>query len=204
MKIVVIEGQDLSPFLEKIAALRVSVFHEYPYLYEGTIEFEINKVLPMYLRSVNSIFVIALKEDQVVGAATGIPLTDMEAMYQQPFKENNISMKGIFCLGDLMVVKKMRGKGIGSKMYKIFEEHVRKKNVYKKIALYEIQRDKKDPKQQKNYHSLDNFWKSYGFVKHPEIHFQIPWKEVGDDKEKVHHLIFWLKDLSDSHFTFQS
>ncbi len=42
-----LRGEALAPWLDALGGLRIWVFHEYPYLYEGTLEYE-RKYLAVY------------------------------------------------------------------------------------------------------------------------------------------------------------
>ena len=63
-----------SQFIDAIAELRINVFREYPYLYDGDKVYE-NKYLAKFLAAEDSLIAIAFHGDKVVGALTGLPLS---------------------------------------------------------------------------------------------------------------------------------
>ncbi len=195
MVIELLLGLAIQPYLEEAARFRVEVFSEYPYLYEGTVEFELKEILPVYVRSKESAWVIAKEDDRIVGILTGIPLAETAPNIHSPFLQNNISMEPYYCLADLMVLKEYRGKGIGKSLYHAFEEFVRTKPSYRYITFYEISRPLNDPKRPANYHSLDPFWSKRDYAKHPELNFEIPWSEIGSTKDCIHAIVYWIKKL---------
>lgn len=195
MVIELLVGLAIQPYLEEAAHFRVEVFSEYPYLYEGTVEFELNEILPVYVRSKESAWVIAKENDRIVGILTGIPLSETSPNIHSPFLQSNISMEPYYCLADLMVLKEYRGKGIGKSLYYAFEKFVRTKPSYRYIAFYEIYRAPNDPKRPEDYHSLDPFWLKRDFVKYPELNFEIPWPEIESTKDCIHPMVYWIKPV---------
>src|ERR1044071_5500516 len=67
-------GAAMERYLAALAALRIGVFREYPYLYEGSPAYE-HEYLASYAGSPASLVVVACDGDRVVGAATALPLT---------------------------------------------------------------------------------------------------------------------------------
>ena len=63
-------GPYITPWLDQVAQLRLTVFRDWPYLYEGDLDYE-RDYLAAYVRSADSLFVMAFDGDQVVGAVEG-------------------------------------------------------------------------------------------------------------------------------------
>ena len=59
LNIIYLRGQAIAPYIDDLAQLRITVFREFPYLYDGTTEYEA-RYLQTYLNSVDSIAVLAL------------------------------------------------------------------------------------------------------------------------------------------------
>src|SRR3989344_4682367 len=53
-KIKPLRGREIIPYIHKIAALRIAIFREYPYLYEGDMSYE-ERYLLMYSRTEDAI-----------------------------------------------------------------------------------------------------------------------------------------------------
>ena len=66
-------GDAILPWLDAVAALRIAVFAEWPYLYRGDAAYE-RGYLARYAASPRSVLVLARDGEEVVGASTGIPL----------------------------------------------------------------------------------------------------------------------------------
>lgn len=54
-------GPEITPWLDDVARLRVAVFRDWPYLYEGDAEYE-RDYLGAYARSAESVFVLAMEK----------------------------------------------------------------------------------------------------------------------------------------------
>ena len=79
VQVLVRRGSDIAEWFDTVAHLRAKVFRSFPYLYEGDIEYE-KHYLSMYARSADSLLVLALADDLVVGASTGC----LSAMQSRP------------------------------------------------------------------------------------------------------------------------
>ena len=141
----VLQEAEFSACSEELATLRINVFREYPYLYDGSLEYEKN-YLSQYLSTKNSALVIVKDAERIIGAVTGIPLNETFSDCKDFFIENKIPMEGIFYLGEITLLKEYRGQGIGARMYELFEEFVRGNNEYKQIVLCEVVSPKKRSK----------------------------------------------------------
>ena len=65
---------ELKSYLPDLAQLRIRVFRDFPYLYDGTVAYE-EKYLETYTRCAESIVVLVLDGSKVVGATTGLPMS---------------------------------------------------------------------------------------------------------------------------------
>jgi hypothetical protein len=74
--------------LEDLASLRINIFREYPYLYDGLREDEL-KYLRLYMDTPDA-FVISVNDSgNMVGAATGMPLRYEHDGLITPFKSTS-------------------------------------------------------------------------------------------------------------------
>ena len=68
-----LSGDKLNQYIPELAELRIRVFRDFPYLYDGDLTYE-EKYLQTYIEAPDSVIVLAFDGDHVVGASTGIPL----------------------------------------------------------------------------------------------------------------------------------
>ena len=71
-------GDALHAALDDLAALRIAVFAAYPYLYDGSEEYE-RKYLAEFTASPDAVLVAARDGERIVGAATASPLAAQDA-----------------------------------------------------------------------------------------------------------------------------
>ena len=194
VKIETLRGREIIPYIHKIAALRIAIFREYPYLYEGDMSYE-ERYLLMYSRTDDAMLVIVEDNHEVVGAITGLPLTESMEEIKGLFIEKNIPAERIFYLGEIMLLREFRSKNIGYMLYQQFERAVKELKFYEKIALCEVVRTKNDLRKPGDYKSLNSFWNRQGYVKHPNLVADFSWKEIGTIEETKHPMVFWIKDF---------
>ena len=90
-----LSGPALSEALDDIARLRIAVFRDWPYLYEGSMEYE-RTYLQAYERSERAIALGVYDGDWLVGASTGGPLTEHIGAFAAAFKGAGYDMETIF------------------------------------------------------------------------------------------------------------
>jgi GNAT superfamily N-acetyltransferase len=105
----------------ELARLRVTVFRDWPYLYDGDAAYE-RGYLARYARG-DSIVVAAYDGDRMVGAATGMPLTDHADDFAAAFERADIDMKDVFYCAESVLLSEYRGQGAGHAFFDRREAH---------------------------------------------------------------------------------
>lgn len=193
-KIINLRGKEIIPYLRNLARLRIDVFKEWPYLYDGDDDGE-EKYLQIYANTENALCVVALEGKSVVGAVTGIPANESMKEVQDAFVEKNLPLDNAYYLGEFMLVKGFRERGIGKKMYLAFETLLKEKRGCEKVVLCEISRDKSDKRKPAEYKSLTPFWESLGYERLPNWKTSFLYKEIGQSEESLHTMHFREKNL---------
>jgi hypothetical protein len=157
---------ELRAFLPDLARLRIEVFRDYPYLYDGTVEYE-EKYLETYTDCPESIVVLVLDGDKAVGATTGLPMDAETEEFRKPFVEAGYDPSCIFYCAESVLLPAYRGRGVYPKFFAEREAHV----------------------------PLDRIWSKFGYVKHPELTTTYDWKDVDTAEETAKPMVFWLKSL---------
>ena len=189
-----LRGREIAPYIDKIADLRITIFREYPYLYEGQ-GFDERSYLLMYPQSAQSLLVLVEDGDRVIGAALGLPLMESMEEIKSLFKAQEIHPEQFFYLGEVLLLESYRRQKMGLKMYQQLEQEVKKMGGYEKITFCEIVRSKNDLKKPFNHRSLDDFWRRQGYTKHPHLAVHFSWREIGEIEQTNHPMVFWIKDL---------
>lgn len=187
-------GADVAPHLDAVAALRIAVFHDWPYLYAGDHDYE-KKYLATYAKSPESLFVLAFDGERVIGASTGIPLTDETDSFQKPFAQRGIALADVFYFGESVLLKDYRGHGLGHCFFDEREGYAGRLGRFRLTAFCAVERDADDPRKPAGFRPNDVFWNKRGYRRQDDMFCAIDWQEIGAAQPSDHRLRFWLRDL---------
>lgn len=183
--------QDILPLIPQLAELRIKVFHDFPYLYEGSLDYEKN-YLNIYTQSSRSVVVAAFDGDMLVGAATAIPLSDEADYVQKPFLRAGIATNEIYYFGESVLLKEYRGRGLGHLFFD-GREAAAKKYGFKATSFCAVERNSDHPMRPVDYSPLDEFWKKRGYEKRSDLKSEFSWTDIGDSKESIKPMTYWMK-----------
>ena len=91
----VLTGAALGAALEDVARLRITVFREWPYLYDGDLEYE-RDYLNAYRNNPAAVLVGAFDGSELIGAATGTPMLDHADEFASAFQGLNWDLSQVF------------------------------------------------------------------------------------------------------------
>ena len=189
-----VAGAGLAPWLDDVAALRVAVFRDWPYLYEGDPAYE-REYLRAYADSPDSVVVLALDGDRVVGASTGLPLADDTAEFQQPFRDAGRPVDDVFYFGESVLLPDYRGHGLGHRFFDEREAHARALGRFAWTAFCAVDRDPADPRRPAGHRGNETFWTKRGYVRQPGMTVHLAWRELGETTATEKPLTFWLRKM---------
>lgn len=193
IKVETVTGAAILPLLPELARLRITVFREFPYLYEGDLAYE-QSYLRVYAEAPAAAIIIARDDGKIVGASTCLPLTAETPNVQKPFRDAGMAIPRIFYFGESVLEAAYRGRGIGVKFFEAREAQARA-HGYGITAFCAVQRPADHPARPKGYQKLDDFWRKRGYTPHPELVCTMSWREVGADRETEKLLMFWSRNL---------
>lgn len=189
-----IQGSELLPYLGDVAALRMEVFREFPYLYEGTKEYEL-EYLDRYLRCPSSFMALAFSGDSLIGATTCIPMEFEDENFREPVVKAGIDVARTVYFGESIVRSSYRGKGIGRHFFDFRHEYSRQcMDNLRYTCFCSVVRDENHPARPANYRPLDEFWQRQGYVLKPGMVAKLPWHDVGEKTETEKSLVYWLRE----------
>lgn len=187
------KGKQILDYIEQLAALRMKVFREYPYLYEGNYEYEM-KYLNTYATSEEAILVVAQDNDKIIGLSTAIPLQFEMPETQKPFLDLHLPIEQFFYLGESVLLPEYRGSGIYRQYFQ--EREAAALSFGCKITTFcGVVRDEHDSRRPRDYVPLDNIWRHFGYEKHPELCSYYEWQEIGASQRTQKPMIYWIKNL---------
>ena len=186
-------GAALAAALDDVARLRIEVFRDFPYLYDGDMSYE-RGYLESYRSSPGAIVVAATEGERLVGASTGTPLADHAEDFAEAFAGTGIGLERIFYCAESVLLPGWRGQGIGHRFFDLREAHARAQG-YHYAAFCAVIRPEDHPARPKDYRPLDGFWQARGYAKLPGVTASFEWKDIGADAPDRKSLQFWMRAL---------
>ncbi len=186
-----VSGKDILPYISDTAKLRITVFREFPYLYDGSESYEA-EYLKSYASTESSVFVLALTRGKVVGVSTGMALEAADEDFRTPFTASGFALDSIFYFGESVLLPEYRGQGIGHAFFESREQHARELGRSFNTFCGVI-RTKEHPLRPIGYRPLDPFWKRMGYRRLEGLTCSFGWKCVNTPEEVQHTLQFWGK-----------
>ena len=187
-------GADVAHYLSALAVLRIEVFREWPYLYDGDVAYE-ERYLAPYATAPDTVVVIAWAGDELVGAATALPLTAHSDEVVPPLAAAGYDPATVYYFGESVLRRDFRGRGLGHRFFDEREAFARARG-YQTAAFCAVDRPADHPARPGAYVPLDRFWTKRGFVRRPDIVAQLTWKDHDEATETAKPMVFWTKALA--------
>ena len=194
IRILSLTGAEAAQRVPELARLRIAVFREFPYLYDGSLDYE-ERYLRTYLESRDAVIVAALDGDAIVGAATALPLEDETGEVIAPFAAQGWDVPAIFYFGESVLLRPYRGQGIGVAFFDRREAHARALGRFRWTCFCAVDRSAGHPRRPPGYVPLDAFWEKRGYRRVPGLETSFSWKDLDEEKESPKRMLFWMKEL---------
>lgn len=186
-------GDALEAALDDVARLRITVFRDWPYLYDGDHAYE-RAYLQAYCDSDRAILVGAFDGDDLVGASTGAPLSEHADDFAAAFEGQLYDLNRVFYCAESVLLPQYRGQGIGHQFFDMREAHARSLD-FTHSAFCSVVRPDNHPDRPLQYRPLDAFWHARGYAPLDGAMAQFSWKDLGDEGETLKPLQFWIRAL---------
>lgn len=190
-----LRGSAILPWIPELARLRIRVFHEFPYLYDGDADYEA-RYLRTYTNSPDSVVVLVFDGEQIVGASTGLPLADETDNVIAPFRGAGMDVARIFYFGESVLLPEYRGQGLGVRFFVEREAHARALGGFDLACFCAVDRPADHPRRPADHTPLDRFWEKRGYRRHPELRAAFSWQDLDEAGESAKPMTFWLKRLA--------
>ncbi|GHF40716.1 GNAT superfamily N-acetyltransferase [Deinococcus metalli] len=186
-----VSGPQLAPFLPALARLRIEVFREYPYLYDGSAAYEETYLRPL-LDTPDALIVLARDGEEIVGASSALPLTQETEALRAPLHPPEFDPADILYLGESVLRAEYRGRGLGHAFFDHREAHARRLGLGT-TAFCAVQRPEDHPARPHPYRTLHAFWAARGYVERPDLTTTLSWQDVGDHVETPKPMTYWIR-----------
>ena len=175
-----------------LAELRISIFREYPYLYDGDMEYE-KHYLQKFSTGKDACIILAFFKQKVVGALSGLALSaEDESVYKVwlTFPEFN----HVYYLSEILIEKSFRKLGLGNQMFDLMHEWV-SSHFYTFSVLATVIRPDNHSLRPTDYRTLDHFWQNKGYRQIPDKKCFLSLKEIDQEVDTQNELSFWMKNF---------
>lgn len=187
-------GKEIESVFDPLAQLRIAVFRAYPYLYEGSLNYEL-EYLKTYSNSERAMLFALWDENKMVGATTCIPLLDETADVQAPFLAADIPLESVFYFGESILLDAYRGQGFGKRFFDVREEHATQFPEIEFTCFCAVKRGNDHPLKPDNYKPLDDFWTSRGYHQAQELQSTFMWPDIGELEDSPKEMIYWKRNI---------
>ena len=185
-------GAEIAAIVPDLARLRITVFSDWPYLYEGDLAYETG-YLARYAQG-RAIVVAAYDGAQMVGAATGMPLLQHDDDFSGALAACDIAAEDVFYCAESVLMQDHRGQGAG---HMFFDTRAAEARAQGKAysAFCAVVRPVDHPMAPKDYLPLNEFWKKRGYQKLDGVFAEFSWLDIGYSEKTQKRLQFWIKHL---------
>ncbi len=192
MRVGVLPRDEVGAAIPALARLRIEVFRDWPYLYDGDMGYE-ERYLQAY-RSAGAVVVGAWDGARLVGAATGSPMEDHAGEFGAPFVERGFDLGEVFYCAESVLLPDYRGRGLGHAFFDHREAHA--KVLGRKWCCFcSVIRGDDHPMRPEGYRALDGFWRKRGYAPMDGMMAEFSWRDIGEEAETKKPLQFWIREL---------
>ncbi|MCO5146278.1 MAG: GNAT family N-acetyltransferase [Aquamicrobium sp.] len=178
---------------DDLARLRIEVFRDFPYLYEGDFDYE-RRYLATFMASPGAVVIGALDGGTLVGAATASPLSDHFDEFAGPFAARGLDPADFFYFGESVLRQAYRGRGVGVRFFEEREKAAREAG-FSRCVFSSVVRPADHPARPAGYAPLDAFWTRRGYARIEGLATGFSWRDVGEAHETVKPMEFWQRTL---------
>jgi GNAT superfamily N-acetyltransferase len=188
-------GARIEAALEALARLRIEVFREFPYLYEGSLDYE-RGYLREFASSSRSTLVIARDHQRVVGASTATPLLEHgeATSCAEALLRADVDPARVYYFGESVLQRAYRGRGLGHAFFDQREQSAREYG-FTLASFCAVQRPADHPAHPHDYAPHDAFWTRRGYRILPQAVATFSWRDLGEQEESAKPMVFWIKEL---------
>lgn len=182
-------ANEIEAALPALGALRIAVFREWPYLYQGSESYERDYVRA-FAEAEDAVLVAAFDGNTIVGAATASPMAAQDPEVLACFPDP----AGIFYFGESVLLPQYRGRGIGHAFFDHREAHARACGATV-AAFCGVARPADHPLRPADFRPLDAFWRARGYAPVPGLITAFEWQDVDQPAATAHPMQFWTRQL---------
>lgn len=179
--------------LRALAALRIEIFRDWPYIYDGSLEYE-EGYLAEFLSDPEAVLIVASAAGKAVGMATASRLAGQSEHIVAPLAAAGLPVDRTFYFGESVLLPDWRGRGIGHAFFDQRERAACKAGATH-AAFCAVVREASHPLAPRNARDLGPFWRQRGYRLLPGATAAMAWKDRDQPCSTAHTMQFWSRRL---------
>jgi GNAT superfamily N-acetyltransferase len=191
LRFIRLTGNEIGTVINDLGKLRITVFRDFPYLYNGTMDYELEH-LRSYIQSPGAFLFAVYDGEQMVGATTCVPLSDENPELTLPFTDAGFSTEGILYFGESILLPEYRGMGLGHRFFDERERYAQSLGNIHTTCFCSVVRPESHPLRPKDYRSNEAFWAKRGYAPNG-LTCQFDWQDIDQPQIDAKTLNFWTK-----------
>jgi GNAT superfamily N-acetyltransferase len=180
--------------IDEVAALRMIVFRDWPYLYDGDPAYE-RDYLAASLDAPGAVMIGAFDGARMVGASTAAPLAEHHAEFAEPLRERGLDPDDYFYFGESVLLAHWRGTGIGVRFF-VEREKAALEQRFSTTLFTSVIRPATHPMRPQAHVPLDAFWRKRGYERLPGLTAHFSWRDIGQREETAKPMEYWRRHLA--------
>lgn len=184
---------DLEAALDALARLRIAVFREWPYLYDGSLAYE-QHYLAGFLDQTGAALIVARDGGAIVGAATASPMAGQASAFRAPFEKQGHDVAALFYFGESVLLPAYRGHGLGHAFFDAREAAARAAGAGA-ACFCGVIRPADHALRPADARDLAPFWRKRGYAPIEGLIAHYDWKDIDQAMETSHPMQVWHRTL---------
>ncbi len=181
-KLIILRGTQITACISTLAQLRIALFREYPYLYDGNIKYE-SQYLKEYANEPNAMLHVVYYGDEIAGMFSGMPLTSHSGIVielSQAMQNRGLdNIDKYYYYGEVLISPRFRKIGIFNLLF-LSLNYEAKNMGFTDSCLLTVERSAEHPQKPIGYNQSDGMWKRQGYKRNgiiidfewPTIHLE--------------------------------
>ncbi len=188
----ILAPEEARDIVHELGLLRIKVFADYPYLYDGDLDYE-KRYLETYFTASSALIGVVRDGQKMVGMTSALSLCQEEESFKRPFIDSGHDPDDYYYFGESILLKDYRSLGLGRWFMEIRLKRARELG-HRYACFCRVSRAKDDPRRPSDYRDLDPFWRELGF-RRMGVTTTYHWKEFGEKIQSAKTMEFWRKEL---------
>lgn len=186
-------GAAIAEVIDDLARLRIEVFRDWPYLYDGNLAYEA-RYLENYAKTPEAVVITAHDGGTIVGAATGCPVHAHADGVSGAYAAAGFDVDRFYYLAESVLLPHWRGQGLGHVFFDAREAQANACGA-SHTGFCAVIRPPDHPARPRDARELAPFWEKRGYRRVDAAPVRMSWRDTGALGETAKDLALWARAL---------